>query len=107
MAKIDFNTFGKRIEEGQYHFYDTPSEVCYFPFTNEEIDMVALSNEINKRDQFLKHKESFIERKTMAETNIHWIDFAQSLKKEHNYTCDISNFITYTSCRTSCIRISR
>lgn len=92
MTRITFNIFKKRIEEGQYHFYDKPSEFCYFPFINEEIDMITLSNEINKYGQFLNHKESFIERKTMAETNIQWINFAQTLKKEHNYTCDLSGF---------------
>ena len=81
MTKINFNIFKKRVEEGQYHFYDKPSEFCYFPFINEEIDMITLSNEINKYGQFLNHKESFIERKTMAETNTRWINFAQTLKK--------------------------
>lgn len=92
MSKIDFKTFLQRINEGQYHFYDCPSETCYFPFLNEEIDMTILSSELNKFGEYLDHSESFMERKYMAENNAKWLNFAKQLKKEYKYICQQSHF---------------
>lgn len=92
MTKIDFNTYLLRIKDYEYHFYDIPSETCYFPFQKEEIDMVTLSNELNKFGEYLNHNESFQERKDIAENNKEWIKFTWDLRRKQNYTCEISGF---------------
>jgi len=92
MSKIDFLTYLNNINFGHLHYYIRSTEICYFPFLNEEIDMVTLSTELNKFGEYLNHAESFAERKYMAENNIKWINFTQQLKKERKYTCEISRF---------------
>ena len=94
MSKIDFNTYLKKVNACEYHFYDCPSEICYFPFTNEEIDMKWLSTELNNFGEYLNHEESFEERKDIAENNKEWKDFVQELKKERHYVCELSGFNT-------------
>lgn len=91
MSKIDFDTYLKRIEEGVYHFYDIPSETCYFPFTNEEIDMCLISDSLDDFAVYLCHKESFEERVQVAESKP-YRDFVNELIKEKNYICEISGF---------------
>ena len=92
MSKIDFLAYLNNINFGHLRYYMCSTEVCYFPFLNEEIDMTILSKELNKFGQYLNHEESFFERKYMAENNIQWINFTQQLKKERKYTCEISKF---------------
>lgn len=92
MSKIDFNTYLKRLNEGEYHIYICPTEICYFPYKDEEINMCLISQELNKFGQYLDHKETFFERKNMAENNTNWINFAQELKKEKNFVCEESGF---------------
>ena len=92
MSKIDFDTYLKRLNEGEYHMYICPTEICYFHYKDEEINMCLISQELNKFGQYLDHKETFLERKNMAENNINWINFAQELKKEKNFVCEESGF---------------
>ena len=92
MSKIDFLTYCRYINEGQYHLYICPSEICYFPFQNAEIDMTILSKELNKYGTYLNHEESFEKRKDMAKNNLKWINFTQQLKKDNNYRCALSGF---------------
>ena len=89
MTRINFNIFKKRVEEGQYHFYDKPSEFCYFPFINEEIDMITLSNEINKYGQFLNHKESFIEREHVNDDTIGLHTIPENLETGDYISCKL------------------
>lgn len=90
--KISFLEYIEKLKNAEYHIYDIPSETCYFPMTDSEIDMIKISDSLNPYGEFLNHKESFQERKFTCERDEEWKQFIANLKKERGNKCEISSF---------------
>lgn len=90
--KIDFDRYIKHLRNHEVRFYDVKTEICYFPYYNEEIDLCTLSLELNKFAEYITSKESFEERKDICENDEEWKQFVNQMKKDCNYVCQISNF---------------
>lgn len=90
--KIDFTRFLENIRNCDIRFYDFKSELCYFPYLDEEIDLRILSNKLNTFAEYVTTKETFSERKNICENDEEWKQFIQQLKRDCNYTCQLSHF---------------
>lgn len=90
--KINFERYLNNIRNNEVHFYDTKAEICYFPYYNEEIDMVQLSKSLNTFGEYITTKESFQERKDICEKDEEWKQFIASMKEDCDYKCQISGF---------------
>lgn len=90
--KIDFTKYLANLRDNDIRFYDLKSEMCYFPYSNEEIDMRLLSNKLNEFGEYVTVRETFEERKNICNNDVEWKVFIANLKKDCNYRCQISNF---------------
>lgn len=90
VKEINLFTWLARLNKDCTREYDLQKEICYFPETDEYKGLVDISDQLNNKAIFLKHKEGFDERKAICESDEEWKAFVNHLKRKYNYTCQIS-----------------
>lgn len=91
MNAVTIEKYFTNLTNNECRFYDKDMNICLFPNLHENISMSIISDRLKSFVKYVTKKESYEERLEIR-TSEDWKLFANEMRKEKNYTCEISNY---------------